>query len=471
MKQLRRNIRILSTVLVCCFIGVGGWFGYTVYTQGSRWATTQYNARLSNARKKIQMGTITDVYGVPLAYTDEDGARRYHSDKTTRRAMSQTVGDQMSMSGTGVETTQADVLLGMSGSLIDRTWQWLNKTSYRGDNIRLTVDSELTRYIAEEFPSGKRGAVVVLNYKTGEILSMVSKPEYDPQNLGNRSDAEAEDTAYLNRALQGLYTPGSVFKIVTTAAVLENLSGITDREMVCEGRRAFGGRTVVDAGGGKNPHGTLGLQKAFTKSCNVSFASLSYELGANRMLKKAEDMGFNDNFKFRDIILYNSKFATKIDDVGELAWTGVGQGETLVTPLHMAMISASVANDGAMMEPQLIASITGVGNIQRVRTPTGVYKQVMSSSTASVIKKYMQKTVESGTGTAAQIDGYTVCGKTGTAQVSDVEGAAENAWFTGFVDDAQHPYAVAVVIEGGGSGGKAAAPLAAKALKAAIQRG
>ena len=177
MKEMRRNIRILGILLLCCFIGTGGWFGYTVYSQGSRWMMNSSNTRLNEAKSKVDMGSITDVNGVVLAYTDSEGNRQYNEDKYTRRAMSQTVGDTMGMSGTGVEVFHSGTLLGFSGNLVDRVWQWLQGETYKGENIRLTVDSQLSRYISRAFPDGKRGAVVVMNYKTGEIMSMVSKPD------------------------------------------------------------------------------------------------------------------------------------------------------------------------------------------------------------------------------------------------------------------------------------------------------
>lgn len=467
MKEMRRNIRILGIILLCCFIGTGGWFGYTVYSQGSRWMMNSSNTRLNEAKSKVDMGSITDVNGVVLAYTDSEGNRQYNEDKYTRRAMSQTVGDTMGMSGTGVEVFHSGTLLGFSGNLVDRVWQWLKGETYKGENIRLTVDSQLSRYISRAFPDGKRGAVVVMNYKTGEIMSMVSKPDYDPNNLSNRSSSETEDTAYLNRVLQGQYAPGSVMKIVTTAAALENINGITRRTFTCDGEAIFGDGKVTDAGNAV--HGEIDLMTAFKKSCNITYAGITYELGLDKLLKTAEQMGFNDNFSFRDIILYESSLPEDTTEVSELVWSGVGQGRVLVTPLHMCMIAGSVANGGNMMEPQLIDAITGVGGIERFRTSTGVYRRAMSEETAQVIKQYMAETVLSGTATAAQIEGYTVCGKTGSAETSDDKSVETNAWFVGFIDDEEHPYCVAVVVEQGGSGGRVAAPLAKKALQKAIE--
>ncbi len=464
MRELRRNMRLIGTLLLCLFIGVGAWFGYTTWTQGSRWAMSSSNSRLNSAKNSVVMGAITDRDGYTLAYTDAGGVRRYSNDFAIRLALSQTVGDTMSMSGTGVQTFFASTLVGMSGSIIDRTWQWLSGETTRGDDIQLTVDAKLSGVIAQNFPSEYNGAVVVINYKTGEILSMVSMPEYDPASLGT----SVADTAYFNRCLQGQYTPGSTFKIVTLASALENLPGALSHAFSCSGMKEFGSGLVTCLSGTK-AHGELTLKGAFVQSCNVAFATLSYELGQNALLRTAESFGFNDDFTFSDVVLYASSFPGDIGSVSELAWSGVGQGRVLVTPLHMAMIAGSVANGGVMMEPKLVKQITGSTGLPRLRASPGVYRRVMSASTASIIGEYMRAVVESGTGTRARIQGYAMCGKTGSAEISDDKTVETNAWFTGYLADEAHPYAVAVVLEKAGSGGNLAASLAAKALSEAVE--
>jgi cell division protein FtsI/penicillin-binding protein 2 len=152
MKRMRRAIRVITALLIASFLGLGGWLGYTVYSQGSRWTTSQMNSRLSVAKKTNAMGDITDRNGLVLATTLTDRTRKYSGNKAIRQAVSQTVGDAMGMSGTGVETFHAGTLLGLSGSIIDRTWQVLSGTQARGDDIRLTIDAELCAYISDQFP-------------------------------------------------------------------------------------------------------------------------------------------------------------------------------------------------------------------------------------------------------------------------------------------------------------------------------
>ena len=187
------------------------------------------------------------------------------------------------------------------------------------------------------------------------------------------------------------------------------------------------------------------------------------------MQSAAENFGFNDNFSFSDIVLYNSSYPEDVASVNELAWSGVGQGRVLVTPLHMAMIASGVANGGVMMEPKLVRQITGAAGIPRLRTSGGTYKRVMSEATAQIVGEYMRETVENGTGKKARVSGYTVCGKTGSAETSNDKSVSTNAWFVGYIQDASCPYAVAVVLEQAGSGGDLAATLAAKCLAEAVE--
>ena len=229
MKELRRNMRLVGALVVAAFLTLSGWFALTVFEQGSIWASNSYNTRL--AATGAQRGDITDRDGATLA-TTVDGERVYLSDASARRALAATVGDTAGMSGTGVEGYYSSQLLDLSGSLAERLGALFSGSARKGNSVKLTVDAQLTAYIASIFPEGYRGAACVINYKTGEVLAMVSKPDYDPYEAGGEG---VEDTAYLNRCLQGLYTPGSVFKIVTLAAALEHDPNVLGQTFVCSG--------------------------------------------------------------------------------------------------------------------------------------------------------------------------------------------------------------------------------------------
>jgi peptidoglycan glycosyltransferase len=466
-KELRRNMRIVGTLIILAFVVLCAGYALTVYTQGSQWASTSYNTR--SAASNALRGDITDRSGNLLATTDEAGARVYLANEKARRALSQTVGDIRGMAGAGVETFHASTLMDISTSLMGRLSELISGTAHVGNSVQLTINAPLQAYVSSIFPSGYQGAVCIVNYKTGEILAMVSKPDYDPADVLGRQETQVADTAYLNRCLQGLYTPGSVFKIITAASALENDPSVTGQTFRCSGVWEFGNSKINCAG--NTAHGQIDLKEAFAKSCNVTFGKLAYQLGGDRLRATAEKLGFNENFKFGDFIIYNAQYPEKTGSEADLVWSGVGQSTVLVTPLHMAMISGAVANGGVMMKPYLIGEVRAANGNLVVSGAPEAYRQVLSAEVAGTLASYMRAAVQSGTASKAAISGYTVCGKTGSAEVSDDKSVKTNAWYTGFVYDSAHPYAIAVVIEGAGAGGSQAAPLAADALKKAIELG
>ncbi|MDO4371137.1 MAG: penicillin-binding protein 2 [Clostridia bacterium] len=467
MKELRRNMRFVGMLILICFLITVSWFGYTTYTQGSVWASDIHNTR--SDKTTALRGDITDRDGNVLATTLSDGTRKYAERESARRALSQTVGDTAGMSGTGVEAFFAGNLLQISTSIRDRLTDAITNTAgSTGGSVSITVDALLQTAISASFPEGYRGAACVINYKTGEILAMVSLPDYDPEAISNRQQTQVEDTAYLNRCLQGLYMPGSTFKIVTLASALEYDPNVINQMFTCSGTWEYPGG-FINCMSGRTAHGDITLEQAFQKSCNVTFGKLAYQLGVDRLRQTAEQFGFNENFKFGDFMIYNSRFPESVEGQNGIVWAGIGQGDVLVTPLHMAMIAGSVANGGAMMQPYLVKKITSADGVTVREGASSVYRQVMREDTANLIAKYMYETVESGTASRARISGYTVCGKTGSAETSDDKTKATDSWFTGFIYDDDHPYAVAVVVEEGGAGGQAATVLGRTALEYAIQ--
>lgn len=467
----RRRTGCLGAIVMAMFGCMIVAIAINVHQNGSRWANIYTNRRHTHANESVVKGSIVDRTGLMLAYEDpKTGERCYAQEKSIRTAVSQTVGDEQRMAGTGVEKMHVSTLLGFSGMFTDSIGQWFRNDGdiEYGKNITLTVDAQLSKYIAEQFPKGKYGAVVVTNYKTGEILSMVSMPTYDPYKAG--TDA-VQSTAYWNRCVQSLYPPGSVFKIVTLAALVEDgtIDYTRSNAYTCNGRANFGG-VPVRCGVNEKSHGAQDAEEALENSCNVAFATMAYQMGANKMMKMAERFRFNENFLFQDIILYNSVYPQSVkDNLADLAWSAVGQSTVAVSPLHMAMVVGTIANEGVMMSPRLIAKVTGQNGITQPRVTDGS-KRVVSSETAQIIGEYLHSVVENGTGTRAKISGYTVCGKTGSAQISDDDNVDTHAWFVGYIDDDEHPYAVAVIVEEGGAGGSVAAPLARKALIKAIEQ-
>lgn len=465
MKRMKKNMRRIVVVLLAMFCCLAAYFGYAVAAYGNRWFSSAYNPRIQQAKQSTIPGRILDRQGEVLADADSAGNRSYAKDSATRKAFAHVIGDSQSFVSSGVETFHAGELLGFNQGLISRIGQLLLEDGRRGNDVQLTIDAGLQRYIAKEFPSGKDGAVALINYKTGEILGLYSSPSFEVEDV--RQLASQGGSSLVNRATQGQYAPGSIFKTVTLAAALEKLAGIEDQTFYCEGTREMGALPLID--NDEKGHGDITLTGAYNISCNLTFAGIGLELGQTELRKTAEAFGFNTNFLFQDLMVYTSRFPIETMEQSKLGWTAVGQGDLLVTPLHMAMIAAAIGNDGMMMEPMLIQSVQTSGGPDRTLSPK-VYRQSLSPSIAEKMQGYMRGCVTDGTGKRASFSGGTVCGKTGTAQTaSSGQGILPHAWFMGFNHDDEHPYAIAVIVEHSGAGSTNAAPLAGKVLKKAVE--
>ena len=463
MKQLQKNIRRVAIFLCALFALLVVWGVYSLTTYGSRWFASSANTFMRTKKKDVVAGDILDRNGVLLA-TTYNSQRLYQTDLSARKATVHIVGDSGSNVNNSAESFFASYLYGFNSSFLERLSFALRGEQRRGDDVRLTIDCRLSTYIASIFPSGKAGAVVVMNYKTGEVLSEQSFPTFDPQNITAAVKSDPQKP-FFNRAIQGLYTPGSTFKMVTAASAVENYTNYDTIAFECTGQLILGNRVITDAGTNLTEdkltkHGVINLKKAFQVSCNNSFAQLALQLGDARLRKTAEEFGFNDNFLFRDLVVENSSYPTTNRNDGEIAWTGAGQSALTASPLHICMIASAIANDGVMMEPKLLISATAPNGTQRAGLTAKVYRKPLTADQAAVLKEYMRAVITGGTGTSANISGKKVCGKTGSAEIDGQE--LTNAWFAGFLDEPASPYALAIVVENAGGGGSVAAPLARK---------
>ena len=462
MKQVRKNIRRVAAFLCALFVLLAAYGAYSITTYGNRWFSSSANTFARARKQDVIAGDILDRNGVILATTDENGARVYQENELYRRATVHVVGDKGSNVNNSAESFLATYLYGFNMTFLERLSYALRGEKRQGDTVTLTIDSNLAAYVASIFPGGKAGAVVVMNYKTGEVLTEQSFPNFDPQAITAAVKSDGQKP-FFNRAVQGLYAPGSTFKIVTAAAAIRHFPDYETKTYVCDGQLTLGNRVVTDAGtdlsaGKLTAHGSLTLQRAFQASCNNTFARIALELGDARLRKTAEDFGFNDNFLFRDLVVENSKYPLENRTDGEIAWTGAGQSALLASPLHMCLIAGAVGNGGVMMEPRMLLSAQARAGAQRAGFSEKVYRRAMPEETAAVLKSYMRGVVTGGTGAAAGISGVKVCGKTGSAELDTQQNT--NAWFVGFLDEENSPYALSIVVENAGGGGSVAAPIA-----------
>ncbi len=454
---LRRNIRTLLIVFCLMFAGLVAYLGYAVVMYGERWFITPYNPRLRNIQESVDTGDILDRTGSKLLYMSE-GKRVYIKDSKTRQAVSHIIGDSYGMTY-GAQTMYAKYLFGFNKDTITRIIDLISGSERTGSDVTLTIDAKLCKSAYEALGSSK-GAIVVMNYKTGEILASVSSPAFDPSDMDDFLEGGGE-SELVNRAFMGLYPPGSIFKLITASALIEN--GMDGYKATCTGSTQIGGITVKCTG----EHGKENLKDAIRHSCNVYFAQASDALGISAVKDTANRFMFNTELLFDDVIMSQSVFETSAN-AADNAWAAIGQYHDLISPLHACMIAGAIANDGVMMEPKLLLSVSDKNKQTAMLKPEPAAAPLKNTD---MLKDMMIAAVENGTGSASAIKNITVGGKTGTAQIEDKDGKAEHAWFTGFIEDKQHPLCIAVVMEKAGSGGKHAAPAAGRVLRKAIELG
>ena len=385
---------------------------------------------------------------------------------------------------TGLELAENDVLSGQSDNLfVRRLSDYVTGRRAEGGRVVLTLQQAAQR-AAYAGLQGKRGAAVAIDPRTGAILAMVSTPSFDPAKLSSHN-AKTMRAYYaslqkdpadplLNRALSQTYPPGSTFKVITTAAALATgtFTPSTQIPSPTELKLPQTTATLKNFGGEQCGNGTSStLADAFRISCNTAFGQLGLTLGGGALRTEAEKFGLDDGGVQIPLKGVGSVFPSQLSKPQE-AQAAIGQYDVRVTPLQMAMVAAGVANGGTIMKPYLVREVQAPDLSTLSQTSPEVYKKPISRSVADQLTAMMELVVASGTGTAAQIPGVRVAGKTGTAQ--HAEGAAPHAWFIGFAPAQAPQVAVAVLVEDGGSagseatGGRVAAPIARDVMRAVL---
>lgn len=445
------NKRIIRVLVVVCamFLSLVSYLLYFNMFRAEEVATNPYNKRQWEDEKFVKRGNIYDRDGVLLAETEVDGdqrIRRYPQGKLYSHVIgycSRTYGKSL------LEMNYDKQLLGQGDIAIS-----FNELR-SGYDLNLTIDHDLQKYAYEQL-KGREGAVVALEPKTGKTLAMVSLPDFDPtaESLEKNwnSIVEREDAPLLARATQGLYPPGSTYKIATAAAAYE--TGRAAEVFQDTGKFEKDGLTVDNYG--KSAYGEIDLKRAFEVSSNQAFCTLGYEMGAEKVLEEAELFGVNKDFGF-DLPVSKSRIDYKKMTAADAALVSIGQGQLLMTPLHVAMMGAAVANGGKMMQPYVVGSVSTASGLTLSETKPTLLYEVMSASCAEYLDELMQGVVKNGTGKSSRISGVNVAGKTGTAEN---ETEKDHAWFVGYAPAEDPQIVVAVLLEyDGGAGGTNAGPI------------
>ena len=444
MKQVFR--RSLLLLLLIALLGGGVLFFCLRYTDaGDQWAAFSANDH-DYTDGRLTSGQILDRNGLILYDAASDN---YCDDISVRRATLHAVGDSGRNIATSVRATMENRLVGFNP---------LTGTVGDGHRLYLTLDADLCSAALKEL-GRRKGTVGVYNYKTGDILCMVSTPTFDPADPP-RIDEEnsAYDGVYLNRFLSASYTPGSVFKIVTAAAALEKLPDVTERNFTCTGSTAIGDETITCP----HVHGEMNFYDALARSCNTVFSQLAVELGGETLEEYARSGGLLKSQTVSGIKTAAGSFSPA--ESWELGWSGVGQYQDLVNPCAMMTLMGAIAGEGHTAAPRLLQRETGLLSLGVPTDKPEAVRIGWKPSTCRTLQEMMAYNVETVYG-QSNFGELALCAKSGTAEVGT--GRAPHAWFTGFLRDPDHPLAFVVVVENSGSGASVAGPIASRILRKA----
>ena len=447
MKKIEK--RAIMCLLLAFVLPTGvGIFSYRYVAHGDDWASYEGNRDVYN-EGDLSKGKLYDTNGTLLMQNTPDGMI-FNDDASVRTALMHITGDKDNNISTGANRAFTDELIGYN--LINGVYSLNNA----GKDVSLTLDANICA-TAYEALAGRSGTVGVYNYKTGEILCMVSSPTYDPVD----PPSEPEDGVYINRFTSATFVPGSIFKLVTAAAAIENLDDAYTWEINCTGSVSYGGEyAVTDV----SAHGTVDLEKALEVSCNCYFGQLAEKLGPDLLEKYTEKAGLMTSYDIDGIKTTEGTF--DFPDSGmNLAWTGIGQWEDMINPCSMMVYMGAIANGGEATHPNIVKPTTFMGKqIDKITTKT---TNMIDSTTAASLTEMMANNVVSHYG-SENFPGLNLCAKSGTAEVGDYK--EPHAWFAGFLNDDSNPYAFIVLVENSGYGADVAGAVANTVMQAVVNR-
>lgn len=454
-----REIRIVTVFFSLLMLAVMGNIIYFVKHDSGQAINNSYNPRQELLISQNIRGTIYSANGEILAQTKTTADGTEYRFYPYQNLFAHIVG-YSTKGKTGIEDAENMNLIYSHSSLSDKIQNELKEEKNTGDSVKTTIDVSLTQ-IAYDTLGVYRGAIIVTEPKSGKILALVSKPDFDPNRIVELWDDLLEDdtsTVLLNRVTQGLYPPGSTFKIVSALAYYRYMQGDTaGYSFTCNGSFSKDGAKINCYHGAK--HGTENLTKSFAKSCNASFANIGTQIPAEIWQETCKDLLFDSQLATG--LPYNvSRFSLGLDETTyDVMQTSIGQGKTQVTPLLMNMITSAIANDGVCMTPYVVDSIeSATGSTIKKYNPKK--EAVMMTKEESVfLKELMTEVVNKGTASKLSGLSYTAAGKTGSAEYNENK-EDSHAWFTGFAPVENPQICVTVIVESAGSGGDYAVPIA-----------
>ncbi|MCI8935717.1 MAG: penicillin-binding protein 2 [Lachnospiraceae bacterium] len=463
--QKNKEIMIVTWAFTFLFVCLAGYITHYAITHRQELINNSYNGRQQMLIAQNRRGRIYAADGNLLAQTveNEDGSekREYPYQSLFSHVVGYATNGRM-----GVEAQANYYLINSNAPLSQKAALDVSGEKYPGDDVYTTLNVELQQ-VASNALGIYQGAVIVTEPDTGKVLAMISKPDFNPELIADMWDElvqDEESSVLLNRATQGLYPPGSTFKIVTALEyIIENPDSYQTYSYNCTGAIKRGEDRIQCYHG--SVHGTVGFERSFAKSCNTSFANMGFLLDRGRFRRTLDRLLFNQELPVA--FNYNISRVDMSEQTADsdMMQVSIGQGTTSITPLQLNMITCAIANEGILMEPYLIDYVqNSAGNQIKVFSPSA-YGSIMEKEEAAVLKALMEDVVEEGTATRLKGLSYTAAGKTGSAEYGTIKGES-HAWFTGFAPAEDPQVCVTIIIEGAGAGGDYAVPIAKRIFDA-----
>lgn len=447
------------------FLSMAVYLVHFVATSEQDMINNSYNSRQEILLSRNYRGSIYSRDGEVLAQTVLDAEQNETRVYPFSNLFSHIVG-YSTQGRMGVEALANYYLINTNTSINNKVANDMAGVKNPGDNVYTTLDVQIQQTANEQL-SVYNGAIIVTEVSTGKVLAMVSHPDFDPNEISEIWDELLEDdssSVLLNRATQGLYPPGSTFKIVTALEyVRENPGSWQGYRYQCNGSYRQGDNRISCYHG--TNHGAVNFESSFAQSCNSSFANIGMKLDREQFQTTLDALLFDKELPLT--LLYAKSSADISQDITEdiMMQTSIGQGKTQITPIHLNMITCAIANGGKLMKPYVVDRVENDAGFVVKKNKPSSYGYLMTEDESQILRDLMSSVVKSGTATGLKGMDYTAAGKTGSAEYNNVKGDS-HAWFTGFAPVENPEVCVTIIVEGAGSGGDYAVPIARRLFDA-----
>lgn len=459
----------ITVVFVLMFAGLAGNLLLFLETQSYDAIGSDYNKRQDLLEERNIRGDIVTGNGELLAYSEEVSqdteVRIYPHGPLFSHVVGYSTNGKM-----GIEKYANMNLIQSNDSVDKRVSNNIKQEKNKGDTVVSTLNFRLQE-VAFKSLGAYKGAIIVTDVETGAVLAMVSKPDFDPNSIEAEWEKlllDEESSVLVNRVTQGMYPPGSTFKIIDALAYYQQFPDEADQYVFqCNGKYVYQDRKITCYHG--TNHGTVDLRASFAKSCNSSFANIGLLLERKRFSETLDRLLFGKTLPGDFVHNQSNVFIDENSDDTEVVQASIGQGKSSVSPYHMNLITSAIANDGVLMKPYLVSEIRNAsGKVVKKYGPKKEL-QLITQDESAFLKQLMAEVVTNGTAHRLQEAQYSSAGKTGSAEFG-TNPADSHAWFTGFAPYEDPKVSVTIIIEGAGTGGDYAVPVAKRLFDAYFEQ-